>query len=208
VSPPEPRAYGLELQVGLPGHLVRHGLPACDPSWIGALAREMSAPGTFLKVCASGEDVARLLPPHWEVTATHTMMSTTLFPPVSAPGSPAEFVVSEVDRAGPVLSVEIRMGGELAANGRAALHDDCAVFDQIETRPAHQRRGLGRLVMLRLSQAACAAGATRGLLVATEEGRALYATLGWRVECPLTTAARRAVVDEHPRPIDTNFHRP
>ncbi|WP_127356693.1 GNAT family N-acetyltransferase [Actinacidiphila soli] len=63
---------------------------------------------------------------------------------------------------------------------------DAAVFDQIETSPAHRRKGLGSLVMRALANAAYDAGATTGVLGATVEGRALQESLGWRTDAPLT----------------------
>jgi ribosomal protein S18 acetylase RimI-like enzyme len=48
-----------------------------------------------------------------------------------------------------------------------------AVFDRIETDPAHRRRGLGRTLMTRLGGLAVQDGAETGTLVATPDGRAL-----------------------------------
>jgi hypothetical protein len=42
--------------------------------------------------------------------------------------------------------------------------------------------------MSALGEAANRAGASRWLLVATPEGRALYETLGWEVHAPYTSA--------------------
>lgn len=70
--------------------------------------------------------------------------------------------------------------------GLAGRH---AIFDQVVTSPAHRRLGLGRHAMAQLSQAAQARGAESGLLVATEDGRALYTSLGWRVESLMTAAS-------------------
>lgn len=76
--------------------------------------------------------------------------------------------------------VEIRRGEELAARGRCGVAGDVAVPDQIVTEPDHRRRGLGRIVMRRLADAAAEAGASRQVLVASVEGEALYTALGWR----------------------------
>ncbi|WP_431261327.1 GNAT family N-acetyltransferase [Roseateles chitinivorans] len=82
--------------------------------------------------------------------------------------------------------------GELAASGQAAIDGAFATFDQIVTVEAHRRRGLGRLVMSALSNAARDAGARQGVLVATEAGAALYKTLGWALVSPVTAASRSA----------------
>ena len=78
--------------------------------------------------------------------------------------------------------------GELAASGRLGLVGDVAIYDRIRVQDAHQRRGLGRALMAALGEAANRAGASRWVLVATPEGRALYETLGWSVHAPYTSA--------------------
>lgn len=80
-----------------------------------------------------------------------------------------------------VVTATVRnLAGEVGARGTVAVSGGDAVADRIETFPAHQRRGLGSAVMGALAAAAVARGANRGLLVASEEGQRLYATLGWR----------------------------
>ncbi|MFE0674914.1 GNAT family N-acetyltransferase [Streptomyces sp. NPDC058867] len=92
---------------------------------------------------------------------------------------------------GGVTRVLVRsLDGAFAARGQVAVTGPTAVVDQVETDPAHQRRGLGRLVMRRLTDAAARQGATAGVLGATPEGRALYEGVGWRVLAPLTGAVR------------------
>ncbi|WP_238010458.1 GNAT family N-acetyltransferase [Dactylosporangium sp. AC04546] len=82
---------------------------------------------------------------------------------------------------GAVVTATVRnLAGEVGARGTIAVSGADAVADRIETFPAHQRRGLGSALMGALASAAVARGATRGLLVASEEGQRLYATLGWR----------------------------
>jgi GNAT superfamily N-acetyltransferase len=70
--------------------------------------------------------------------------------------------------------------GELAAKGQMALLGEAVVVDRVVTEPAHRRRGLGSYVMRALADRAVAEGATLGVLGATDEGRALYETLGWK----------------------------
>ncbi|MFH8492248.1 GNAT family N-acetyltransferase [Streptomyces longisporoflavus] len=78
--------------------------------------------------------------------------------------------------------------GAFAARGQIAGHSraDRVVFDQIETAPAHRRRGLGRVVMRTLANAAIEAGARTGVLGATVEGQGLYESLGWTTHAPPT----------------------
>ncbi|MFE4638166.1 GNAT family N-acetyltransferase [Streptomyces sp. NPDC056773] len=105
-------------------------------------------------------------------------------------GTPGGYRVSSWTRGG-VTRVPVRTAdGAFAARGQVAISGRSAVVDQVETDPARQRRGLGRLVMRRLAAAAAGQGATSGVLGATPEGRALYETMGWRTLAPLTSAVR------------------
>jgi GNAT superfamily N-acetyltransferase len=82
--------------------------------------------------------------------------------------------------------------GAVAARGQIAPTGECAVVDMVETDPAHQRRGLGSLVMRTLANEALARGASTGVLGASIEGRALYEALGWQVHAPLAGFVYRA----------------
>jgi len=79
-------------------------------------------------------------------------------------------------------------GGDLAASGHVALDETFAIYDRIVTEPAHQRRGLGRAVMHTLQALARTHGRHVGALVATDQGRRLYESLGWRLHAPWATA--------------------
>jgi GNAT superfamily N-acetyltransferase len=82
--------------------------------------------------------------------------------------------------------------GQLAAGGRMAQAGGFVVFDQIVTEPAHRRKGLGGLVMRALGNQAVNNAAHTGVLVATEDGRALYSRLGWTVLSEVTAAVLAA----------------
>jgi GNAT superfamily N-acetyltransferase len=89
---------------------------------------------------------------------------------------------------GLTLATILAPDGELAASGRVGVIGDVAIYDRIRVQDAHQRRGLGRALMIALGKVADRAGASRWVLVATPEGRALYETLGWELHSPYTTA--------------------
>lgn len=94
-----------------------------------------------------------------------------------------------VSTSGAVSDAEIRArDGQLAARGRVAQCDGIATFDQIVTEPAHQRKGLGRIIMATLGNLSIAHEAKVGPLVATEQGRALYQAMGWTLVSPVTAA--------------------
>jgi ribosomal protein S18 acetylase RimI-like enzyme len=75
--------------------------------------------------------------------------------------------------------------GSEAARGQLGHADGHSVVDQIATEPGHQRRGLGRVVMHTLANAAFEAGESVSILGATIEGRALCESPGWKVHAPL-----------------------
>lgn len=183
--PPVEVPEGYRIDVGLPGHLTRYVLPTHVP----ALAARLTAPDTWLKICA--DPAAVPLDERWQIQPTEYLMSTRLTAELPA-GAP-EYEL-EVVQTGRVIDVVIGKQGELAARGKAALSGEYAVIDQVITEPEHRRRGLGTIAMQALAQAAIASGATTGVLVATADGRALYSRLGWRLES-LVTAAWLGVVD-------------
>jgi GNAT superfamily N-acetyltransferase len=82
----------------------------------------------------------------------------------------------------------LAQSGELAAIGRIVRIGEFAIFDRIETDATHRRRGLGRAVMKKLEMIAREGGATRGVLVATADGRSLYESMGWELHSLYATA--------------------
>ncbi|MCR6489695.1 GNAT family N-acetyltransferase [Amycolatopsis sp. OK19-0408] len=171
--PPVPEGDGYRVDVGLPGHRVRYLLRS--PATVAERARTVARPGTWLKTCGSRSAVEAALTAEWEVRDTEYLMSFDGALPAAE--VPAPYAVS-VTGTGPVWSVAVTSGASPAARGWVAVDSGVAVFDRIETEPAHRRRGLGRVVMHRL---AVAAGARSSVLLASAAGRELYGALGWRV---------------------------
>ena len=97
---------------------------------------------------------------------------------------PADVVVDAVDG---VAFLRIEVDGVRAARGQVALVGRDAVFDCIETEEPYRRRGLGGQIVAGLTAWAVSQGADTGLLVASDEGRALYRTVGWRDVAPVVT---------------------
>lgn len=183
-------AYGgLRVEVGLPDQKARYVFAGPSPGMAQA-SREIDEPHVFIKVCAPPQAVEPLLASGWRLEPVGFLMTTddlTRAVPRAADGYRYEI---EPLASGYVVTAHAEWNGEVAASGRAFLAGAVAVFDQIVTDPDHRRRGLGRAVMHELALAAAQAGATRGALVATPDGQALYSTLGWRLISPLTTAVR------------------
>lgn len=77
--------------------------------------------------------------------------------------------------------------GGPAASGYATEAIGVFIYDRIVTAPEHQRKGLGNVIMNVLKGQRQSEHAPE-LLVATEEGRGLYTSMGWGVISPFSTA--------------------
>ncbi|MGY4394560.1 GNAT family N-acetyltransferase [Streptomyces virginiae] len=193
-------AWGFTVDVGLPGHVMRHVLPAADEAAVHDITERATAPGVWLKAFVPPETLEPWLAPGWHLAGGpgHLMCAPLSVAPTRAPGPiPAGYRLNTWTRDGVTRALVRTADGVFAARGQIAVTGHTAVVDQVETAPAHQRRGLGHLVMHSLTAAAAEQGATAGVLGATPEGRALYERTGWRVLAPLTSALRG------PDPTDT-----
>ncbi|MCH0538237.1 GNAT family N-acetyltransferase [Streptomyces sp. MUM 203J] len=187
---PVSRPWGYRIDVGSPSHVFRHVLPEPDGPTVRALCEDVTTPHAWLKMLAPPEDVARWITPDWTLPDDPGFMMYTRLHPSPAPALPDGYGLRSDTRGG-VVRVRIHApDGSLAARGQIAVTGADAVVDQVETFPGHQRRGLGTAVMRALETAGAAAGATRGVLSGTTDGRALYSALGWRCQGPLTGVYR------------------
>jgi GNAT superfamily N-acetyltransferase len=188
---PVPAYGGLRVDVGLPDQKARYVFAAASPQ-VRRAADAIADENVFLKVCAPPEVVRDHLPPDWLIEPVSFMMTADdlTSPPHGVGGGYR--MGREQEGAGDLVRI-LAADGEVAASGRASVVGSDAIFDQIVTHPEHRRRGLGRAVMGMLAGLARERGASRGLLVATPDGRALYGAMGWRLHCLYTTAVRAAV---------------
>ena len=178
--------YGCTIDLGIPEHLVRHVVFDYDAEILRELTDSLQAPGTWLKVCAHPEQVAPLLHERWQVQAPEYLMTAPVNETAAVTPDGYRLFLSTT---GKVADAELRdLEGNVAARGRVAHADGIATFDQIVTESAHQRKGLGRVVMSALGNLAVAEDARVGVLVATEQGRALYEAIGWTLVSPVTAA--------------------
>lgn len=107
---------------------------------------------------------------------------------------PTDYALHRV-REGDAIVVRVYSpDGSLAANGYAAEVSGVFIYDRIVTAPEHRRKGLSNIVMNALGPGRSSPDVPK-LLVATEDGRALYTTLGWRVLSPYSTAMIRPLAD-------------
>jgi GNAT superfamily N-acetyltransferase len=168
---------GLRLDTNLPAELRRYVFARPGPGLI-ELGRSIMAPLVFLKLCGPPEQLASLLPAYWCLSPVGYVMTCDA-PPATIELSPDYRMGTHAD--GPATEIRILDDrGALAASGFAAEWDGLFVYDRIVTDAGHRRKGLGRAVMAALG-AARRSPQSRQLLVATEEGRALYAMMGWEV---------------------------
>jgi len=180
----------LRVDIGLPGRFVEYvvleadehprrvdkaaglALAARDP-WVTVPTRD--AARTSDRVHEHGLRTPPL--PEWMMSTALGEQRRLAFPPGYAGSISAQDDVVRVDVRSPT--------SEPAASGQLAVVDGCAVPDKIETLSGHRRRGLGGAMMTALVDAALELGATRGLLMASTQGRALYTSLGWTTLCPV-----------------------
>jgi len=153
---------------------------------LGQIGRSVSEPRVLLKLFGSEGEMRSVLPPRWRVKSEGHFMA--LSGEMGAPPELPSGYEATVVASGDILEARVRTSeGVIVASGFAAETNDCFVYDRIVTDEAHRRRGLARAIMKMLGAARKSPG-TRHVLVATEEGRALYVTMGWTALSPWTTA--------------------
>ncbi|MDN4038409.1 GNAT family N-acetyltransferase [Massilia sp. YIM B02443] len=181
---PVPAHGGMRVDTGRPDEASRHVFAGPDPR-IGELAAAIRTPRHFIKMCGPGERLLSLAPAGWELQPRAYLMTQDVFrqPPLAL--DPAYRLA--LARQGGAIAVSIHADdGRIAASGYAAEHGGAFVFDRIAVDPGHRRRGLGRALMAALGAEQRSPQATR-VLVASDDGRALYSTLGWSVRCAYST---------------------
>jgi GNAT superfamily N-acetyltransferase len=151
-----------------------------------ALADEIVEPQVFLKLCGSAAELRALLPARWELTEPRYVMTARTCPPGDFPLAAGYGL--DLSRDGAVTNARILTDqGELAASGVAAESDGVFIYDRIATALAHRRRGLAAHLMRALCTQRRSQHSIQ-ILVATEAGQAVYASLGWRIGAPYSTA--------------------
>ncbi|MFD3517178.1 GNAT family N-acetyltransferase [Streptomyces sp. NPDC058657] len=190
---PVPQPWGVTIDIGLPHAVTRHvlfGRNASDGAAFRKLVRDDTAPGTWVKCVEPPEAVAPWMAQGWEYDAPGHLMTLALAPGVSAPEVPAGFTRRSWSRAGLTRVLVLADDGSLGVRGQVAVVGRTAVVDQVETNAVHRRRGLGTLMMRTLQAYAAQQGAEDCVLGASDDGYALYSTLGWEWVSPLTGVFR------------------
>lgn len=176
---------GFRVDTQSDSEVVRWVFPAVGPG-LEELGRSIREPRHFLKLCGACDLLRAVLPDPWHIEPPGYFMETKASPRVRPL---AEGYRADVERSRSTTNIRVLSdAGELAASGSAAETDDAFIYDRIVTLPEHRRKGLGHFIMWALGE--CRSNSTiPQLLVATEEGRALYEGLGWKTISPLSTAS-------------------
>ncbi len=186
LAPPLPHADGLRIEVGAPRQVRRYVFPQPSPALAG-LGETVHEPWVVLKTRATPDELRALLPARWRIEPLHWLMDCgdRAFPgPRALPPGYALRVDDAVARTGCAHVDVLAPDATPAASGHVVMAGRHAVYDRIGTEPDHRRRGLARAVMQALQALAHAHGRHAGALVATDDGRALYESLGWRLRSP------------------------
>jgi GNAT superfamily N-acetyltransferase len=180
---------GLRVDTNAPAERCRYVYAGPSPG-MRELARTVNDPLTFIKMCGAGEQLLALMPPGWRLQQMGYLMVHDGAPMAAQPLPPGYRLVMGME--GAATAARILSGdGSLAASGYALEHGGVFIFDTIVTAAAHRRRGLGKALMAALGATQQSAAARR-VLVATEDGRALYLALGWTVLSPYATVGLAA----------------
>ena len=181
---PVPAHGGMRVDTARPDEASRHVFAGPDPR-IAEVAASIRAPRHVIKMCGPGERLLSLAPAGWQLQPRAYLMTQDVLQQPALVLDPAYRLVRA--RESGAIAVTIHADdGEIAASGHAAEHGGAFVFDRIAVDPAHRRRGLGRALMAALGAEQRSPQATR-VLVASDDGRALYGTLGWTVRCAYST---------------------
>ncbi|MES5817001.1 GNAT family N-acetyltransferase [Streptomyces sp. RG80] len=197
-APPVVEPWGCTIDMGMDGHVARHVLGATgddvEETVVRKVAGAVTGAGVWLKVFRDPAVVGDWLGEGWwidpEPGCLMTLPLTTLptTTPADEPPVPDGYRRRTWSRGGLVRTMIAAPDGSWAARGQLAPTGATAVVDQVATSPAHQRKGLGTLVMHTLQRAATEQGAETCVLAGTPAGKGLYESLGWTVSAPLTSA--------------------
>ncbi|WP_428229346.1 GNAT family N-acetyltransferase [Flavobacterium sp.] len=177
---PVPYESGLMVDVGYEDQKKRYVFTALSDDLI-QLSKSIDQPGIFIKVCTSPDELKKSISEKWIVQPQGYMMSCWHKMGIPKRTLQNTYKVEFEQYNATYLVRIVTKEGVLAATGRVVLVDDLAVYDRISTEPTHKRMGLGTLVMKELEKIALANSVYHNFLVATEEGKLFYESLGWEL---------------------------
>lgn len=177
---------GFKVEVGEERQKIRYVFSELNDDFI-ELSKQIDEPWIYLKVCASPDEVKKMITDQWVMQPPGYMMCC--FGPMNIKAAhlcEGYRIESEKYNSTTVIKI-IAENGELASVGRVVMVDDLAVYDRIITEEKHQRKGLATFLMQELEKVAVSRGISNNFLVATEAGRSLYQSMGWKLYSPYTS---------------------
>lgn len=171
---------GFKVEVGDEKQKIRYVFSELNHDFI-ELSIQIDEPWTYLKVCASPDEVKNAVSGKWIVQPPGYMMHC-FGPMKSSDTNLCDGYRIEYEKYNSTTVIKIiAENGELASIGRIVLVDDMAVYDRIITEENHQRKGLATFLMRELEKKALSKGITNNFLVATAQGKKLYESMGWKL---------------------------
>lgn len=171
---------GLRVDVGFEKQKTRYVFTELDNDFI-QLSKDINEPWVFLKVCSPSSEVRQQISNKWTIQPQGYMMYC--FRPMTIPDATLnsnyklEIITHNATYTINILTQE----DEVVSSGHLILIDELAVYDRIFTNDNHKRKGLARFLIKELEKIALSKGVCKNFLVATEEGKSLYESLGWKL---------------------------
>lgn len=179
---PLPTKYksGFKVDVGYEHQKARYVFPSLTNDFI-ELSNVIEETWIHLKVCASIEEISNHISSKWVFQPQGFMMNC--FEPMKRKkfSLSKDYIIQYEKYNSTYITKVITKDGEIAATGRVVLVDDLAIYDRIVTANNHQRKGLASFIMKELEKMAISKCVYKNILVATEEGKFLYQSLGWQL---------------------------
>jgi GNAT superfamily N-acetyltransferase len=181
---PVPTPWGLWVGVGAPTQHGRYVMLEAREPIVRDLATRAQVPALWVRAFVEPEMLRPWFTEEWTQQPPGWLMAVDL--EARSVRVPDGYSLDTVADGGVVHVIVSAADGTVAAKGQVGIAGETAVVDKVSTDPAHQRRGLGTVVLRTLANEALEAGSSTGILGATLEGRALYESLGWKVYAPLS----------------------
>jgi hypothetical protein len=171
---------GYMIDVGYENQKKRYVFTEPNNDYI-QLSKSIDEPWVYLKACTAPDKLKSILSKNWVIESQGYMMSCSRQMSFSNHNLSDDYKF-EFDNYNSTFVIRIvTKNGELASIGRVVLVDDLAIYDRISTEANHRRKGLGAILMKELEKIALANNVSNNFLVATEEGKSLYLSLGWEI---------------------------
>lgn len=178
---PEAWKSGYRIQVGDKEQKERYIFPEVSGDFI-QLSESIHEPWVYLKVCAPFEEFGTLIPERWKRQPQGYMMYCPERMTIRESNLPNGYSMEVFGQQPNSFIVRIYSEHKKeAAIGRIVIVDGLAVYDRIKTEQDHQRKGLATQIIRQLETIALSQKVSGHFLVATEQGKLLYESLGWKL---------------------------